>query len=143
MLATVPDERAGGVAPQLRGRVLVVEDQAMVGDFMTELLGNWGLEVCLRRDPLQALEWLQDGSNAVDLVITDQTMPRMTGLELASHIAGARAGLPVLLYTGDAARFDTTELRRFGVQRLLRKPIDPKVLRSTIHVLLQGAAPAR
>ena len=143
VLATVPDERAGGVAPQLRGRVLVVEDQAMVGDFMTELLGNWGLEVCLRRDPLQALEWLQDGSNAVDLVITDQTMPRMTGLELASHIAGARAGLPVLLYTGDAARFDTTELRRFGVQRLLRKPIDPKVLRSTIHVLLQGAAPAR
>ena len=133
---------AGAATSRLSGRVLVVEDQAMVGDFMSELLGNWGLQVCLQRDPLQALEWLQDSAREVDLVITDQTMPRMTGLELASRIAEARAGLPVLLYTGDAARFDSNDLRRCGVHRLLRKPIDPKGLRATIEALLQEGAAA-
>jgi len=124
----------------LRGRVLVVEDQAMVGDFMAELLGNWGLEVFLQRDPLQALQWLKEGVQAVDLVITDQTMPRMTGLQLASRIAVEREGLPVLLYTGDATQFDAGELWRCGVHRLLRKPIDPKALRATIQALLPAAA---
>jgi PAS domain S-box-containing protein len=134
------DGGVGAGASTLRGRVLVVEDQAMVGDFMSELLGNWGLEVVLHRDPLQALEWLQDRSQVLDLVITDQTMPRMTGVELASRIATQREDLPVLLYTGDAARYDTAELWRCGVHRLLRKPIDPKVLRSTIQALLRGSA---
>jgi CheY-like chemotaxis protein len=114
----------------------------MVGDFMTELLGNWGLDVFLQRDPLQALEWLEEHPQTVDLVITDQTMPRMTGLELASRIAAARGNLPVLLYTGDAARFDAAELRRCGVHRLLRKPIDPKGLRATIDALLQDGMAA-
>jgi PAS domain S-box-containing protein len=131
---------AVGGGPALRGSVLIVEDQAMVGDFMTELLRNWGLDVFLQRDPLQALEWLEEHPQTVDLVITDQTMPRMTGLELASRIAAARGNLPVLLYTGDAARFDAAELRRCGVHRLLRKPIDPKALRSTIQALLPTPA---
>ena len=94
----------------------------------------------LHRDPLQALEWLDDPSHAVDLAITDQTMPRMTGLELASLIAAAHGDLPVVLYTGDAAAFDATELRRCGVSRILRKPIDSKVLRSTIAGLLRPQA---
>ena len=101
----------------------------MVGDFMSELLGSWGLEVALQSDPLLALEWLQDESQQVDLVITDQTMPRMTGLELASRISAVRPGLPVVLYTGDATEFNTADLRRCGVRKLLRKPIDPKAVR--------------
>ena len=46
-----------------RGRVLVVEDEAMVGDFMAELLASWGLEVELHRDPLAASAWLEEASN--------------------------------------------------------------------------------
>ena len=141
VLPPMPADRVAGAGwPALRGRVLVVEDQALVGDFMAELLGNWGLEVILHRDPLQALEWLDDPSHAVDLAITDQTMPRMTGLELASLIAAAHGDLPVVLYTGDAAAFDAAELRRCGVSRILRKPIDSKVLRSTIAGLLRPQA---
>ena len=66
----------------------------------------------------------------------------MTGLELASRIAVERPGLPVLLYTGDATEFDTAELRRCGVRKLLRKPIDPKALRSTMQALLRAAGDA-
>ena len=108
----------------------------MVGDLMAELLGGWGLEVTLQRDPMLALDWLQDLSNPVDLVITDQTMPRMAGLELASRVRVLRPGLAVLLYTGDAADFSGAELRRCGVRKLLRKPIDPRELRSILQPLL-------
>ena len=63
-----------------------------------------------------------------------------TRLELASLIAARKRGLPVVLYTGDAAEFDAAELRRCGVSRLLRKPIDQQVLRSTIAGLLRPSA---
>jgi PAS domain S-box-containing protein len=127
-------------APGLRGRVLVVEDQAPVADCMAELLGSWGLEVTVQRDPIDALDWLQDASNLVDLVITDQTMPQMTGVEVAARVAAERPGLPVMLYTGDADEFDPAELRRCGVRKMLRKPIEPKVLRSTLQDLLAADA---
>jgi len=133
--------RAGapGVAPPaLSGRVLVVEDQTMVGDFMAELLDGWGLEVTLLRDPEAAVRWLGDAAHAVDLMITDQTMPRMTGLELAQRATAVRPGLPVILYTGDAAEFDPALLQRSGVRRLLRKPIMPAALRALMRDLLAG-----
>ena len=55
-----PEVAAQAVAERpLAGRVMVVDDEAMVGDFMAELLDGWGLEVVLQRDPLQALAWLR------------------------------------------------------------------------------------
>jgi CheY-like chemotaxis protein len=123
----------------LRGRVLVVEDEAMVGDFMAELLTSWGLEVVLRRDPLSALAWLEDRENAVDLLITDQTMPQLAGLALAQRATSVRAGLPVLLYSGNAEDFDAAELERSGVRGAIRKPVDAEMLRALVARWLRGA----
>jgi len=131
--------RPGAAQAPLRGRVLVVEDQTMVGDFMAELLDNWGLQVALLRDPEAAVRWLSDPAHEVDVMITDQTMPRMTGLELAQRAAALRPGLPVVLYTGDAAEFDAALLQRSGVRQLLRKPIVPATLRTLLHGLLAEA----
>ena len=90
----------------LAGRVMVVDDEAMVGDFMAELLEGWGLQVVLQRDPLQALAWLEQPGQTLDLLITDQTMPQLSGLQLAQRAASLRPGLPVLLYTGNAEGID-------------------------------------
>jgi CheY-like chemotaxis protein len=120
----------------LQGRVMVVEDESMVGEFMGELLGGWGLEVMLQRDPTKALQWLADPAHAVDLVITDQTMPQLTGLELAERLRALRPRLPVLLYTGNASELQGAELQRCGVSKALRKPLDPDVLRATVRQLL-------
>jgi signal transduction histidine kinase len=116
----------------LRGRVLVVEDEVMVGDFMNELLTSWGLDVVLRRDPISALVWLENPANAVDLLITDQTMPQLTGVVLAQRATSVRAGLPVLLYSGNADDFDAAELTRSGVRGALRKPVDAQTLRALV-----------
>jgi hypothetical protein len=77
--------------PHLSGRVMVVEDDPMVGDFMAELIGGWGLEVLLLRDPLAAAAWLEDSANMLDLLITDQTMPGLTGLELSQRACATPA----------------------------------------------------
>jgi PAS domain S-box-containing protein len=123
-------------AARLHGRVLVVEDEAMVGDFMAEMLSGWGLQVVLMRDPHAALAWLEDGAHALDALITDQTMPQLTGLALARHARALRPGLPLLLYTGNADAIDAAELARHGVHTLLRKPVDPVVLREWLQRVL-------
>jgi signal transduction histidine kinase/CheY-like chemotaxis protein len=130
--------RTAGAGP-LAGRVMVVDDEAMVGDFMAELLEGWGLEVVLQRDPVQALAWLQQPEHALDLLITDQTMPQLSGLQLAQRAVGLRPGLPVLLYTGNAEGIDTEQARRHGVRGVLRKPVDAEALRALMRRSLQQA----
>ena len=120
-------------SPRLSGRAMVVEDDVMVGDFMAELLGGWGLEVVLLRDPLAAATWIEDSDNALDLLITDQTMPGLTGLELSQRASAARPGLPVLLYTGNAEVADAAETRARGVRAVLRKPLEPETLRALLQ----------
>jgi CheY-like chemotaxis protein len=115
-------------APRMSGRVLVVDDETMVGEFMSELLASRGLEVTLKSDPLEAVRWFAENPGRVDLVLTDQTMPRMTGLELAQRLTTDRPELPVVLYTGYGENIGPGELRRHGVAALLRKPVEPASL---------------
>ena len=80
--APQPPSRAAS-QPALRGRVLLVEDEAMVSVYMVELLTGWGLEVVAQHDPHAAAERLA-GPEPFDLLLTDQTMPGMTGLALCA-----------------------------------------------------------
>ena len=116
----------------LHGRVLLVEDDPMVGDYLVERLRSWGLEVLLQREPLAAAAWLQDPAHETDLLITDQTMPHMTGLQLATHARALRPALPVLLVSGNAAGIDPAELARCGVRATLGKPLDSQRLHSVL-----------
>jgi PAS domain S-box-containing protein len=129
----------------LAGRVLLVDDEASVLSFMRELLGNWGLEVVATREPRAALARLQQAPAAFDLVLTDQTMPQMSGLDLAHAAATLTPRVPVLLYSGYADVIDADALQRAGVCRLLRKPVEPAELRAALESCLQprgdGAQP--
>jgi len=118
--------------PQLAGRILLVEDEAMVAAFMTELLGGWGFDVVHCGDALRAEDRVCDGDERFDVVLTDQTMPGLTGLELATRVAALRPELPVLLYSGFGDGIDAADLTRSGVRALLRKPIEPEALRSAL-----------
>jgi len=113
---------------RLEGRVLLVEDEKMVGEFMAELLGDWGLEVKVERNPVEAERWLTEDPRRVDLVLTDQTMPGMTGLELARRVGRLRPGMPVILYSGYAENLRPADLERCGVRALLAKPVEPAPL---------------
>ena len=79
-----------------------------------------------------ALAWLADRANAVDLLITDQTMPQLAGLAVAERATALRPGLPVLLYSGNAEGFDAADLERSGVRGAMRKPVDAGALRALL-----------
>jgi PAS domain S-box-containing protein len=129
------EKRPTGRKSPLSGRVLVVDDEKAVADFMRELLESWGLEATALTRPFGVLERV--ARERYDLVILDQTMPGITGMNLAREIAAARPGLPVVLYTGNTDRVEREELDAAGVRALLEKPVEPdalyEILRAALH----------
>jgi len=115
-------------AARLTGRVLVVDDEEMVGAMMGETLDNWGLETTVIRNPIEAEQWFVQDPHRVDLVITDQTMPKLTGLELAQRLTLLRPDLPVLLYTGYGSHVTADDAKASGICALFAKPVEPAAL---------------
>ncbi|HET9977011.1 MAG TPA: PAS domain S-box protein [Burkholderiaceae bacterium] len=131
--AAAPGDAATGADVPLRGRVMLVEDEPMVAALMRELLEGWGLEVVAPADARAAAQWFDDPAHDVDLLLTDLTMPQMTGLDLAHHVGVMRPDLPVLLYSGDAEGVDDDALRRAGVRARIDKPVDPPRLKALLR----------
>jgi len=109
---------------QLKGRALVVDDKPAVGEFMGELLENWGLDVTLKSNGVEAEALVAADPGNFDLVVTDQTMPKMTGLELARRLMALHPGLPIILYTGYTERLTEEQTRTAGIRALVTKPVD-------------------
>ena len=122
---------------RLKGRLLLVEDQPMVAGYMEELLRSWGLEVTVHGHPTEAHLWYLRDPKQVDVVLSDQTMPSMTGVQLAAFMTSVRPDLPVLIYTGYGEGIAESDLRGAGVVALLTKPIDPDELRTHLERLLE------
>jgi DNA-binding NtrC family response regulator len=101
--------------------------------FMRELLLSWGLEVAAVRRASAARDLLAAEGARFDLLVTDQTMPELSGADLAHAAQALRPGLPVLLYSGHADLIDVEALKHSGIRRVLRKPLEPAELRSAIE----------
>jgi len=125
---------AGNSLPHaaLAAKVAVVDDEVSVAGFMRDLLAHWGLTVTTYADAREALDALLAGET-FDLVVTDQTMPGMTGLEFARRARELCPGLQVVLYTGYGEGIAPAELERAGVAALMRKPIEPSDLLAVLR----------
>jgi DNA-binding NtrC family response regulator len=109
-------------------RIWVVEDQESLATYYLELLHEQGYQVAVFTDPTEALRAFQRDSGSVDLVITDQTMPHLSGAELASAMLAIRPELPIVLVTGYSERINADEAKRLGIRCYLNKPVDGKKL---------------
>jgi DNA-binding NtrC family response regulator len=123
----------------LDGRVLVVEDEEMVGEFMGDLLQSWGLEVVVKPNPIEAQALFARDPQRFDLVVTDYTMPKGTGLDLACQLTALRPDLPVILYTGYSDDLSGVNVERCGVRALVKKPLDPAALLTVLRSYLPSA----
>ena len=108
----------------------------MVGEYMFELMTGWGLEVVLERDPVAAAARIECGASRFDVMVTDQTMPHMTGLELARHASSHCPGIAIVVCTANAAGIEPAQMATSGVAALLRKPTEPAALRSLLRELI-------
>jgi CheY-like chemotaxis protein len=126
-------------ASRLSGRVLVVDDEQMVGEFMGDLLAGWGLEVTVSSSAVEARELFARDPARFDLVLTDQTMPRLTGLELARSMLALRPDAPIVLYTGYSDDLSAEHIHQAGLRAMVRKPVDP----ATLFGVLRSHLPAQ
>jgi CheY-like chemotaxis protein len=126
----------------LRGHVLVVDDEETVGQFMNDLLRGWGLQVTVQRSAIEARNLILRDPSAFDLVLLDQTMPKLTGLELAAEISVSCPEVPVILYTGYSESLNSEELDRARVRGLIKKPIEPEMLLHLLRTHLRAAGAA-
>jgi PAS domain S-box-containing protein len=127
-----------GLQP-LEGTVLVVDDEESVGEFMRELLDTWGLRATYLARPLEALDAVVREPSRFDVVITDQSMPRMTGVQLARALREIRGDLSVILYTGYSDGVGQQDIAAAGLKAVLKKPVDPVALRTALDTCLRPA----
>jgi CheY-like chemotaxis protein len=120
----------------LQGKVLLVDDEPSVLAVTRETLQSWGLavEACLAADAAEKA-FLQAGGE-FDLLVTDQSMPLTTGMDLAARLRQQRPDLPWLLCTGFADADTVARARRLGVRAVLTKPIERDVLRTAVAAVL-------
>ena len=108
----------------LNGRILLVEDDFTVSEFMQDILSDWGLEVTLFNNGIDGLKHFADEPERFDLVILDQTMPKITGMQAAEQMLKLRPHMPVILYTGFSEQVSEAKIKSMGIRALVKKPID-------------------
>ncbi len=116
--------------------VLVVDDEESIVRIMQRMLERLGYRVTTTQSAAEALEYFRADPNAYDLLITDLTMPGMTGDRLAQAVLSIKPGLPILLCTGFSERIDQAKARDMGIQGFLMKPLAMKELAQSVRALL-------
>lgn len=114
--------------------VLVVDDEARILSALRRTLRREGYEILTAETPAEALRILEE--RAVDLILSDQKMPGMSGLELLARAAERRPGAARLLITGWTEEVPQRQLEELGVRALLPKPWDDGELKRTLRQAL-------
>jgi signal transduction histidine kinase/CheY-like chemotaxis protein len=132
-------ETPSGPVPRGSERILLVEDEAQTAAMLQRILGGLGYRAEAFTDPETALSAFRRDPSAADLVITDLTMPKMTGDILVQQMLAVRPDLPVILCTGFSAAIDEKTALSLGVRKLVLKPVDKHKLAVIIRQVLDGA----
>jgi len=119
--------------------ILFVDDEEDIVQMRCRMLEYLGYTVHSALNGHDALALFKQDPEAIDLLITDQTMPRMTGLSLAREIRAIRQDLPIILCSGYSEAVTTEEAAEAGIGRFLAKPLDMRQLAATIRELLTSA----
>ncbi|MGA2935936.1 MAG: PAS domain S-box protein, partial [Syntrophobacteraceae bacterium] len=123
----------------LRGseRILLVDDESAVTGVVTELLETLGYKVTSRADSVDALEVFRSSPGGFDLVITDYTMPKLTGLDFAREVLRLRPDIPILLCTGFSEKITPDSVKELGME-LLMKPYGMRQISEAVRKILDA-----
>lgn len=126
--APVPSDR--------RGRILFVDDEEIICETYCDMLLKLGYEVSTRISSIEALETFSVNPNDFDLVIMDQVMPRLSGLELADHMKRIRPDISIILCTGYSELITPQTAYDFGIDKVLIKPVGIGQMREVVESTL-------
>ena len=119
-------------------RILFVDDEEMLVDMGEDILAELGYDVTSRMSSREALALFRLDPSRFDLVITDQTMPEMTGVELAKEVLAIRADMPIIMCTGFSYVVDADKAKAAGIKAFAMKPLTKKEIAKTIRKVLDG-----
>ena len=120
---------------------MVVDDEPMLTRGMKALLTRYGYEVVPYTSSQEALAAFEAHPDRFDLVITDQTMPQITGEELARKLRQSRPDLPIILCTGFSHVINADSAREQGIDAYYMKPLSVQELTVTIQKVLEQRPP--
>lgn len=141
----LPAEDADGPAlthetdsvPTGRQMILVVDDESAVVSMLKAMLEGLGYLVETAGGSADALEMFRGSPERFDLVLTDLTMPKMTGIQLARELLDIRESIPIILCTGHGHLIAESEAKKMGMKALLVKPVTRRKLAQTIQRVLE------
>ena len=109
---------------QLAGteRILFVDDEQMLVEMSKDMLASLGYNVTCVSNSLEALKFMREEGNNIDILIADQTMPGMSGIELAKEVLKIRKDLPIILCTGFSNELNPEKAAAIGVKNVVMKP---------------------
>ncbi len=118
----VPDLDKKDLSLEGGERILFVDDELTLVDLGIEGLGTFGYKVVGKVSSLEAWQVFQSSPDLFDLVVTDMTMPGLTGVDLARNVTALRADIPVILCTGHSDLIKGQRPEDLGVREIVRKP---------------------
>jgi PAS domain S-box-containing protein len=124
--------------PQGCERILLVDDEADIVSAVQIFLGQAGYKVVPFTDSREAWAAFQTSPEDFDLVITDLTMPHLTGLDLARELLRLRPHLPIIICTGYGDPVTKEKIKTMGIREIIFKPIIPRDLAETIRRVLNA-----
>jgi CheY-like chemotaxis protein len=116
--------------------VLFVDDEQSMVRVIKVMLERLGYTVKVRTNSLEALEVFRSNPDEFDLLITDQTMPHMTGSELAREIRHIRQDIPIILCSGFSEQMNEEKIKKMGIQAFVMKPLIMSELAQIIRKVL-------
>jgi len=117
-----PEIRTEESLPTGSETILFVDDEAPLATLGTRLLEGLGYVVVSRTNSLEALETFRKDPSRFDVVVTDMTMPSMTGDQLATEVMKIRSDIPVILCTGFSTKISKKKAETLGIQAFVMKP---------------------
>jgi CheY-like chemotaxis protein len=120
-------------------RILLVDDEEQIVRMEKQMLERLGYRVTAQTNSMKGLEQFRSDPEGFDLVITDMTMPHMTGVELSKHLLEIRPDIPIVICTGFSTKIDDAKAKRYGIRGFVMKPVVQSELAQKIREVLDGA----
>lgn len=117
-------------------KILIVDDEDLIASLYQEFLNDYGFDSTVCKDGAIALETFEKTNSTFDLVITDQTMPNMTGTELSIALLDKVPTLPIILLTGASEVIHDESTINIGIKHILQKPVSLFTLKEIIDTCL-------
>lgn len=104
--------------------IMVVDDEKIIAELLYEILTSHGYRVTIKNNGEEALQALVNNPDDYDMVITDQTMPNMTGRDMSIQMLNIKSELPIILCTGFSDEINEEDAKDIGIRAFLSKPIN-------------------